>query len=53
MAWSFFTQCDKSFENVEISGIHADFPFANSRNIEFANTYSTVIGDPKWRSIFN
>lgn len=28
-----------------------NLPFANSWNIEFATTYSTVLGQPKWRSL--
>lgn len=28
-----------------------NYPFANSWNIEFASTYSTVLENPKWRSL--
>jgi hypothetical protein len=28
-----------------------NYPFANSWNIELAGTYSTVLGDPKWRAL--
>lgn len=28
-----------------------NYPFANSWNIEFAGTYSTVLANPKWRSL--
>jgi len=28
-----------------------NYPFANSWNVEFAGTYSTVMGEPKWRGL--
>lgn len=28
-----------------------NYPFANSWNVEFASTYSTVMNQPKWRSL--